>query len=148
MLQENVQEKIPLVRDLEYLNNFIALQRLRTDINPNIKIQIFIQQDVNPALQIAPMLLIPFIENAFKHGISLREESIIRVSMELKESILYFDVFNTKHIRSENDPEKNSNGIGLMNVKQRLQLVYSGKHELVIRETTNDYFVHLVITLA
>ncbi|MCW5910853.1 MAG: histidine kinase [Cyclobacteriaceae bacterium] len=148
MLQENVQEKISLVRDIEYLNNYIALQRLRTDINPNIKIQITIHQEVSPAVQIAPMLLIPFIENAFKHGISLREESHIRVSLELKQSTLYFDVFNTKHVRSENDPEKNSNGIGLVNVKQRLHLVYPGRHELVIRETAHDYFVHLVINLA
>ena len=147
MLQENMQEKISLARDLEYLNNYIALQRLRTDINPNIKIQITLQQEVDPAVQIAPMLLIPFIENAFKHGISLREESLIRISLELKESTLYFDVFNAKHVRSENDPEKNSNGIGLVNVRQRLQLVYPGKHELVIRETAHDYFVHLVITL-
>lgn len=147
MLQENVQEKISLIRDLEYLNNYIALQRLRTDVSPNIKIQIALQQEVSSSIQIAPMLLIPFIENAFKHGISLREESHIRISLELKESTLYFDVFNTKHIRSENDPEKHSNGIGLMNVKQRLQLVYPNKHELVIRETTHDYFVHLVINL-
>jgi LytS/YehU family sensor histidine kinase len=147
MLQENVQEKISLNRDLEYLHNYIALQRLRTDINTNIRIQITIPQSVDPAMQIAPMLLIPFIENAFKHGISLREESQIRVSLELNQSTLYFDVFNTKHIRPENDPEKNSNGIGLMNVKQRLQLVYPGKHELVIRETTHGYFVHLVINL-
>lgn len=148
MLQENVQERTSLVRDIEYLNNYIALQRLRTDINPNIKIQTTIQQEVIPAVQIAPMLLIPFIENAFKHGISLREESHIRISLEFKNNTLYFDVFNTKHARSENDPEKNSNGIGLMNVKQRLQLIYAGKHELVIRETRHDYFVHLVITLA
>jgi two-component system LytT family sensor kinase len=147
MLQENVQEKISLVRDLEYLNNYISLQRLRTDINPNIKIQIALQQEVSSSVQIAPMLLIPFIENAFKHGISLREESQIRISLELKESTLYFDVFNTKHVRYENDPERHSNGIGLMNVKQRLQLVYPNKHELVIRETANDYFVHLVINL-
>ena len=90
----------------EYLNNYITLQRLRTDINPNIKIQIAIQHEADPAVQIAPMLLIPFIENAFKHGISLREESHIRVSLEFKQSTLYFDVFNNKHIRSENDPEK------------------------------------------
>ncbi len=64
------------------------------------------------------------------------------------QSTLYFDVVNNKHVRSENDPEKNSNGIGLINVKQRLQLVYPGKHELVIRETVHDYFVHLVINLA
>lgn len=147
MLQENVQEKISLVRDLEYLNNYMSLQRLRTDISPNIKIQIALQQEVDPKVQIAPMILIPFIENAFKHGISLREESQIRISLELKESKLYFDVFNAKHTRSENDPEKHSNGIGLMNVKQRLQLIYPNQHELVIRETAHDYFVHLVINL-
>lgn len=147
MLQENTQEKISVVRELEYLHNYIALQSLRTDINPNIKIQIAIQQEINPTVQIAPMLLIPFVENAFKHGISLREESHIRVSLELKGSTLFFDVFNNKHLRSENDPEKNSNGIGLLNVKQRLQLAYPGKHELVIRETIHDYFVHLVINL-
>lgn len=148
MLQENVQEKIPLVRDIEYLNNYMALQRLRTDINPGIEIQITVQQQVSPAVQVAPMLLIPFIENAFKHGISLRERSHIRVSLELKSDTLYFDVFNTKHVRLDNDPEKNSNGIGLANVKQRLQLVYPGKHQLAIRETAHDYFVHLVINLA
>lgn len=148
MLQENMQEKIALQRDLEYLNNYIALQSLRTDINPNIKMQFVIPQEVDSQAQIAPMLLIPFIENAFKHGISLREESQIRASLELKDGTLYFDVFNTKHVRSENDPEKNSNGIGLVNVRQRLQLVYPGRHELVIRETQHDYFVHLVINLA
>lgn len=148
MLQENLQAKISLQRDLQYLNDYLALQRLRTDINTNIKIQIAIQQEVDPAVQIAPMLLIPFIENAFKHGISLREESHIRIALELKEAVLYFDVFNTKHVRAEHDPEKHSNGIGLLNVKQRLQLVYPNRHELVIRETTHDYFVHLVITLA
>lgn len=148
MLQENMQEKILLTRDLQYLHDYLALQQLRTEINQNIKIQIDIQQEVSPALQIAPMLLIPFIENAFKHGISMREESHIRISLQLKESLLYFDVFNNKHVRSEHDPEKNSNGIGLVNVKQRLQLLYPDKHELVIRETTHDYFVHLVLNLA
>lgn len=147
MLQENVQQTIALWREIEYLNNYLALQRLRTDTSPNIKIQIAIQQGVDPTARIAPMLLIPFIENAFKHGISLREESHIRISLEVKESTLYFDVFNTRHIRTEKDPEKNSNGIGLQNVRQRLKLVYPGKHELVIRETTHDYFVHLVINL-
>lgn len=148
MLQENNQEKIALERDMEYLGNYIALQRLRTDVNPNIKIQVTIQPEAVPALTIAPMLLIPFIENAFKHGISLREESLIRVSLEVKQSTVYLDVFNSRHIRSDNDPEKHSNMIGLMNVKQRLQLIYPGKHELVIRQTAQDYYVHLVITLA
>lgn len=147
MLQENLQEKIALARELEYLNDYLVLQRLRTGDNPNITIQATLPQEVNTSLQIAPMLLIPFIENAFKHGIRFREESQIRISLELKQSTLYFDVFNTKHPRAANDPEKNSNGIGLQNVKQRLRLLYPGRHELAIRETEHDYFVHLVLTL-
>lgn len=147
MLQENVQEQISLNRDIDYLNNYISLQKLRTDISPNITIQVDIQQEVSPYVRIAPMLLIPFIENAFKHGISLREPSYIRVSLELKDSMLQFDVYNSKHARQQNDPEQYSNGIGLNNVQQRLQLLYPGRHELVIRETVKDFFVHLTIQL-
>jgi len=146
MLQENMQEKIALSREVDYLNNYISLQKLRTDPNPIIRIDALIEQPVQP-VQIAPMLLIPFVENAFKHGISFLEASHIRISLELRDRTLYFDVYNSRHIRVENDPEKNRSGIGLTNVKQRLQLLYPKKHELVIRETAKDFFVHLTIQL-
>jgi two-component sensor histidine kinase len=147
MLQENMQEKISLVREIEYLNNYIGLQRLRTDPNPIIKIEEVIEQEVHTT-QIAPMLLIPFVENAFKHGISFREPSHIKVILEVKDNSLYFDVYNSKHARVENDPEKDKSGIGLNNVKQRLQLLYPRKHELIIRETGKEFFVHLTIQLS
>lgn len=147
MLQENMQEKIALSREIDYLNNYISLQRLRTDTNPIVKICATIEQLVVP-VQIAPMLLIPFVENAFKHGISLREPSHINITLEMKEKNLYFDVYNSKHIRTEFDPEKDKSGIGLNNVRQRLQLLYPGRHELVVRETTKDFFVHLTIQLS
>ena len=146
MLQENMQEKIALSREIDYLENYISLQRLRTDANPVIRIDTNIEQQVYP-VQIAPMLLIPFVENAFKHGISFREPSHIKITLEIKDNTLYFDVFNNKHQKQENDPEKNKSGIGLNNVKQRLKLLYPGKHELIIRETGKDFFVHLTIQL-
>ncbi|HEX8314206.1 MAG TPA: histidine kinase, partial [Flavisolibacter sp.] len=105
-----------------------------------------IEEQVYP-MQIAPMLLIPFVENAFKHGISFRESSHIKITLEIKDNTLYFDVFNNKHLKQESDPEKNKSGIGLNNVKQRLKLLYPGKHELIIRETGKDFFVHLTIGL-
>jgi hypothetical protein len=148
MLLENMQEKIALTREIEYLENYVSLQRLRTDTSPSIRIHVDVQQEINPMIQIAPMLLIPFIENAFKHGISLREESYIKISLELKGSELYFDVYNSKHLRPVHDPEKTNNGIGLVNVRQRLQLLYPGRHELVVRETPKDFFVHLIVNLA
>ena len=146
MLQENMQEKISLIREVDYLNNYISLQKLRTDAHPNIRINVDLEPVVD-LVQIAPMLLIPFVENAFKHGISFREPSEIKVSLIMKGETLHFDVANSRHVRTEHDPEKDNNGIGLENVKQRLQLLYPGKHELLIRETRNDFFVHLTIAL-
>jgi two-component system, LytTR family, sensor kinase len=147
MLRENMQEKISLSREIDYLENYIGLQRLRTDNNPAIQIQTNI--DSRPTMfQIAPMLLIPFVENAFKHGISFREPSYIKVTLEIKDKTLYFDVHNSKHERNTKDPEKDKSGIGLENVRQRLKLLYPGRHELSIRDNPKEFFIHLTIQLA
>ncbi|AYL99619.1 sensor histidine kinase [Mucilaginibacter celer] len=146
MLQENMQEKILLVREIDYLNNYIALQKLRVQTSPDIVIVLQIEEHLD-GLQIAPMLLIPFIENAFKHGISLREPSHINISLQTKDNTLYFDVHNSIHPKVLNDTEKYNKGIGLENVKQRLILLYPNKHELVIRESAKDFFIHLTIQL-
>lgn len=146
MLHENLQEKISLNREIEYLNNYIALQSLRTQSSPDITITTEIEEHVG-ILQIAPMLLIPFVENAFKHGISLKERSNIRISLATKDKTLYFDISNSIHEKPANDPEKNNNGIGLSNVKQRLRFVYPNRHELTIRDSGKEYFVHLTIQL-
>jgi two-component system LytT family sensor kinase len=147
MLQENMHEKILLTREIDYLNNYIALQKLRTQTSPDINIDVQIEDHIL-GLQIAPMLLIPFIENAFKHGISLREPSHIKITLQTKENTLYFDVHNSIHIRPDNDPEKGKSGIGLVNVKQRLKLLYNNKHELIIRENASEFFIHLTLNLA
>ena len=146
MLQENMQDKILLSRDVEYLKNYILLQKLRTSISDKVDIQDLIEDQDNN-LQITPMLLIPFVENAFKHGISLISPSHIKISLQTKDDTLYFDVYNSIHIKPANDPEKGQSGIGLENVKQRLQLLYPGRHDLVIRENANDFFVHLTLQL-
>ena len=147
MLEENMQDKITLNREIDYINNYISLQKLRTQTSPNILIQTTIDDQVNNLL-ISPMLLIPFIENAFKHGISLREKSHIKITMHIDGNVLFFDVYNSMHPKQEIDPEKYHHGIGLENVKKRLQLLYPGKHELIIRENANEYFVHLTVQLA
>jgi sensor histidine kinase YesM len=147
MLEENMQDKITLNREIDYINNYISLQKLRTQTSPNIVIETAIDDKVNNLL-ISPMLLIPFIENAFKHGISLREKSHIKISLHIDGNSLYFDVYNSVHPKLETDLEKYHNGIGLENVKQRLQLLYRKKHELIIRENANEYFVHLTMQLA
>jgi two-component system, LytTR family, sensor kinase len=147
MLQENMQDKIALTREIDYLENYISLQKLRTDTSPDIRIQSDVEHTVGN-FQIPPMILIPFVENAFKHGISFREPSHIRIILEMKGKTLNFDVYNSKHDKKDNDPEKNKSGIGLKNVKQRLQLAYPHKHELIIRETQKEFFIHLTIQLS
>jgi two-component system, LytTR family, sensor kinase len=147
MLQENMQDKISLTREVEYLNNYIQLQKLRTDLSPSVVISSAIQESVQ-MFSIAPMLLIPFVENAFKHGISFREPSYIKISLYVKDNVLLFDVSNSIHPKHGNDPEKDKSGIGLMNVKQRLELLYKNRHELIVRESAKEFFVHLTIHLS
>ena len=146
MLQENQEEKIPLDKEINYLTNYIDLQRLRTLTSPDIAIDLTIK-DKDCRHYIAPMLLIPFVENAFKHGISLKEKSWIKINISCDTENLYFDVYNSVHLKKEDDPEKDRSGIGLENVKQRLSLLYPGQHELHIRSTNTEYFIHLTIQL-
>ncbi len=146
MLEENVADKIFLLRDIAYLKNYIDLQKLRTATTENIKIETQLEEPLAKYL-IAPMVLLPFVENAFKHGISLNSPSHIKITLQTKGDKLFFDVNNSIHIKSENDPERLQSGIGLENVKQRLALQYPDKHELIIRENATEFFVHLTIEL-
>ncbi|SKA40765.1 Histidine kinase [Chitinophaga eiseniae] len=144
MLHDNHLTKIPLDKEVAYLQNYIDLQRLRVMSSPDILIEVNID-DSQCQHEIAPMLLIPFVENAFKHGISLRHRSRIVISLSCNSEQLFFDVYNSVHQRPENDPERDSMGIGLNNVKERLALLYPNRHELSIRHTTSEFFVHLTI---
>jgi two-component system LytT family sensor kinase len=146
MLEENLQDKIPLNREMDYIKNYLSLQKLRIGGADNVRVEEEVDEQVN-ALSITPMLLIPIIENAFKHGVSLREPSHIKVSLKLEGNVLYFDVYNSIHRLKEDDPERNHRGIGLQNVKSRLEHHYPHKHELIIRENLDEYFVHLTIQL-
>ncbi|PUZ30135.1 Histidine kinase [Chitinophaga costaii] len=146
MLHENSQEKIALTKEVAYLHNYISLQRLRTQSSPDIQVDVNMNE-LHCNMDIAPMLLIPFVENAFKHGISLRSRSRISVSLYCDNGKVFFDVFNSIHSRPENDTEKEGFGIGLNNVKHRLALLYPGHHELSIRQTATEFFVHLTITV-
>lgn len=146
LMHDNEREEIDLTREAEYLQQYIRLQQLRTEGSESVLVSARIA-DVPPGLRIAPMLLIPFVENAFKHGISFRVPSYIKVGLEVKEGVVYLDVHNSIAPRSADDPERDRSGIGLANVRQRLALIYPGRHELFVRDTGAEYFVHLWIRL-
>jgi LytS/YehU family sensor histidine kinase len=143
MLYENTLDLIPMEKEIEYLKNFIALQKLRIQPSSDISIEECI--DIAPIrCKIAPMLLIPFVENAFKHGISLKDRSWIKIKLGSDGNILNFEVRNSVH-ENEGNLEYGKSGIGLMNVRERLKLQYPDKHILDIAETDNEFNVKLVL---
>jgi len=135
-----------LAREIDYLRNYIELQTLRLVSPPGITLEANLE-DVPDACCIAPILLIPFVENAFKHGISFQQKSWIKVSLHYAAGQLFFDLYNSTHPRPEHDRLAAASGVGLADVKQRLALLYPHKHELLIRQTQGEYFVHLTLDL-
>ena len=146
MLHENTLDAIPVAREIDYLKDYIYLQKLRIANSSQINVEVNLPE--NPCHHtIAPMLLIPFVENAFKHGVSLQNRSWITISLHCEADRLDFDIYNSLHSKRETDTERFHGGIGLENVKQRLELLYAGKHELTIRQSQTEYFVHMTVLL-
>jgi len=147
MLHENHRDSIPLEKEVEYLHHYIDLQRLRIDESHPVEIRVNLQVPDRP-ISLAPMLLTPLVENAFKHGISFRRASWISVTLTFDDRNLYFKVHNSRHARSDADPERLASGVGLDNVRKRLQLLYPGRHQFTIQVSEQDYFVSLVLGIS
>jgi LytS/YehU family sensor histidine kinase len=87
------------------------------------------------------------VENAFKHGVSLTRPSQVFIALERTPTSIVFTVINSRHEKQLMDPEKHKSGIGLENVKQRLELLYPDRHRLVIQETDKEFIAKLVVQL-
>jgi two-component system, LytTR family, sensor kinase len=147
MLHENQLPRIPLSREINYLRNYLDLQMLRFGSQDNLDIDIQINEN-QCAGEIAPMLLIPFVENAFKHGISAKEKSWIKLNLRCIAGSVHLDLVNSTHPeKPASEKSREESGIGLENVKSRLQLVYPDRHNLNIIFNDTDFFVHLSIQL-
>lgn len=126
MLYESDDAEVLLEKEIEYLENYISLQKLRLDNRTELKFEVKGQIS---GKSIAPMLLIPFVENAFKFGISTANASFVHIFLELTESNLRFETHNSIH--EVNTPaEDGVGGIGLENVKKRLELLYPETYTL------------------
>lgn len=134
-------ERIDMEREMNYIKNYIELQRSRID--ERIKV-CFRYDNLNNSIQVPPLILITFIENAFKYvGFNEGKENRIEMSLEYKNSNLEFSIFNTKD--NFISREAHSSGLGIANTKRRLELLYPDKHALCIQETDNTYIVSLTI---
>ena len=140
MLYECNDNKVDLQKELQYLHNYIDLQKIRFGSKA------FIDFKVDGKIenqQIVPLLLIAFIENAFKHGVANNPVTPIRLLIDIDESHLHFYMQNKKHTNNRDS----IGGIGLNNVKRRLDLLYRGKYNLEIRDETDTYTVELSLVL-
>jgi len=135
-----------LSQEIAFIKDYISLMELRlTDV---VKID-FTSPAALKDLAIAPMIFLPFIENAFKHGVSATQPSHIGITISQNDTLIELSVVNTIIKEQSNNLEEGS-GIGLNNTKRRLDLLYPGKHTLIINESTNEniYLVHLTLNLA
>ncbi|WP_298426786.1 histidine kinase [uncultured Kordia sp.] len=135
------KEDVVLLKDeISYLENYIELHKIRYQK----KVDIVFTHDVEENLQVTPLLFIILLENAFKHGIeTLREHAFIHLNMESKDKQLFFSIENNFNEIITNDRQ----GIGLENLKQRLQFSYSNTHKLRIEKKATLYTVQLNIDL-
>lgn len=146
MLYETNEHFVPLEKEIQYLKNYIDLQKLRIDEKANIDLEI---SGTSIGLQIAPLLFIPFVENGFKHGIKGdTENAYIQIALDILDNgIISFKVENNK---GEIDETENPNykGVGLKNVKRRLELLYPEKYELKINDGIKHFLIELKLELS
>ena len=143
MLYESQEEKISVSKEMEHLENYTDLQKLRFGDDVNVKLKI---NNDCPECLIEPMLLIPFIENAFKHGIGLQENAYINITITIRKNKLQFSCVN--NYNKDNFSKDKNSGIGLVNVKNRLKLLYPKKYELSIDDKSGLFSVYLNLDLA
>lgn len=143
-IYETDSDKVPLKKEIDYLHSFIELQRIRHKDPGFIRFQV---SGSPTGKLIAPMLFIPFVENAFKHGVKGKKTPAITVDLLIQPTMMRFEVIN--FIDSRSDQVKDAGkGIGLANVKRRLDLIYPQKYSLSIEQTGEQYNVLLEINLS
>lgn len=145
VLYEGDKSGVPLNRELEFIRTYITLMQLRYTDKVKINLDLPTQM---PDKTVPPLMLISFIENAFKHGVSYQHDSFIDIKVELIEPLpqvthLHFTCTNSKAEK----PNQEKGGVGLVNVKKRLDLLYDKNYTLSIKDDTDTYFVELILPL-
>ncbi len=143
MVYDNDEKKVSIAKELEYLQSYIDLQSIRVGTEVDIKTDFYVNNNEN--VMIEPMLLIPFVENAFKHGTGTVAQPFIHVSLGISDSQLLFAVKN--RYSSVQHSFDDSHGIGLANVQRRLDLIYEKKYILNVNTSDGLFFVTLQIDL-
>lgn len=144
-LYESNTEKVLVQKELDFIQNYFYLERMRYTLDKDITLEISGEDNIDN-IQIAPLLCFTFIENAFKYGLKSTGNNFLKISINIVNNIFYFAIENDK----ENNAVKKTSlgGIGMKNVEKRLNLIYPNNHEIVIEDREFSFFVSLSINLA
>lgn len=145
MLYQCKGPTVPIYKEIQLIENYIELELLRY----GNRLDLTFEHEVDdPQVSIAPMILLSFVENAFKHGASGDiDQPRVHISLRVRQSHLQFTVFNTKSPIKQRDEADFRKGIGQGNIQRQLELLYAGRNELVIESTDDTYSTHLSIDL-
>lgn len=143
MIYEAGKKRVPIKAELDYIADYLDLEKIR--LNRQVDLSIDTSQ-VDAQLPIAPLVLIPFVENAFKHGMSDREGGWVKIRLSTEGQELHLVVENSVLKKQSVDP--GNSGFGLKNIRQRLQLGYENKHQLNIEPGEEMFRVELKLDLS
>lgn len=145
MLYQGNDERVPIQREIDLIQNFIDLEMLRYGDRLALT---FDQKIEDTSAEIAPLVLLSIVENAFKHGASgAIGKPKIDISLQVSAGILYFRVFNTKPFTPQKDEQNYRGGIGAKNIQRQLELIYPNRYTWEVQEGKDSYEVQLQIEL-
>lgn len=140
-------EEIELEQELDFIQNYIQLQKARLG-EDQVDIQLHIHENLDQQTKVAPLLFLPFIENAFKHGLGKQDqEAFIHIFFKLKGQKLLFELHNSKAASVKKKGASDEGGIGIPNARKRLKALYPGTHELSITTTDQQFSVYLSLDI-
>lgn len=138
-------DRVPVQKEIKLIENYLYLQKIRYDKRLNIKFDV---EGLIADKTVAPMLLLPFVENSFKHGVGKhRADAWIKILLKIHEKSMHFEVENSQVLEVKNKAKSSSGGIGIANVRKRLELLYHNRHELNLFSSSSDYRVVLNLNL-
>ena len=137
---DDEEGKVPLEKEITHIRNFIEINQLRFDGRLQVDFEVSGEVGI---LKIMPLILITFVENAFKYGELMDAQNPLKIHLALKEKHLFFSTYN----RTRRGPKEQSEGIGMANTQKRLALGYPDQHRLEIRNEVDFYEVELEIEL-
>lgn len=140
MLYESNDNRVSIEKEITYLKNFIELQKLRFKGNAYVLLEV--EGHINNQY-IVPLILISFVENAFKHGLATDKENPIHINISIFEDKMLFTIKNKKNKANKDQ----TGGIGMVNVKRRLDLTYPQKYKLTVENRADDYYSELYLNL-